>query len=499
MEDLNQLISCQRFVVVSNRLPIVIRSEGDKPEICPASGGLITALEPLLKLNHGVWVGWPGNSDLSKNEILSLSEEYRDRMGYHLYPVSLTKTEVELFYEGFSNEILWPLFHDLQTECHFDPKFWGSYQSVNKKFAEKVFPLVEDDDFIWIHDYHLMLMGQYLRKKDIATKMSFFLHIPFAPLDIFLKIPWRFEILRGLLKYDFIGFQTKRDKRNFIHCIKTLLKDITIRTYKNHEICLIEGREVYIGTFPISIDFDEFSALAQSKIVEEKATDLKKRLNRAKIVFSVDRLDYTKGIPYRLDGIRRYLEKYPEMHGKVIFLQLVVPSRTHIPEYHELKVTIDCMVSEINSQYTQPGWVPIQYMFYPLSREQLVAYYRASDVMLVTPVKDGMNLVAKEYVASNVEEKGVVILSEFAGAAAQMKEYSLLVNPYDVEGVADSIHLALSISEDERMYFMHSLRELINQEDIYQWISSIHQATHSNNEEDIPVTEEYIPNELYRS
>ncbi len=495
MEDLTELLTSQRFIVVSNRLPILIKSAGGRPTISPASGGLITALEPLLKRNHGVWVGWPGNFDLSEDEVLKLSEKYHHRMGYNLHPIILTKEEVELFYEGFSNEILWPLFHDLQSECHFDPKFWETYQTVNQKFAIKSLPLIENDDFIWIHDYHLMLMGQYLRSEEISTKMSFFLHIPFAPLDIFLKIPWRFEILRGLLQYDFIGFQTKRDKRNFIHCIKTLLKDITIRTYKNHEICLIEGREVYIGTFPISIDFDEFSNLAQKGDVAEEARELKETLNEAKIVFSVDRLDYTKGIPYRLDGIRRFLEKYPEMHGEVIFLQLVVPSRTHISEYHDLKARIDQMVSEINSQFTRPGWVPIQYMFYELSRERLVAYYRAADVILVTPVKDGMNLVAKEYVAANVEENGVVILSEFAGAAAQMKEYSLLVNPYDVEGVADSIHFALNLPASDRKSFMQSLRKLIKTEDIYHWISSIHQATHSSSDEDIPVTEEYIPAE----
>jgi alpha,alpha-trehalose-phosphate synthase [UDP-forming] len=495
MVDHDELLASQRFIVVSNRLPVVIKSHQGKPTISPASGGLITALEPLLKRNHGVWVGWSGTFEYSEDQVLELSDAYYQKVGYHLHPVMLTQEEVELFYEGFSNEILWPLFHDLQTECHFDPKYWDTYQSVNQKFADEVFPLIEQDDFVWIHDYHLMLMGQCLRQKNLFTKMSFFLHIPFAPLDIFLKIPWRFEILRGLLQYDFIGFQTKRDKRNFIHCVKMLLKDITIRKYENHEICSIDNREVYIGSFPISIDFQEFSNLSEKKEVAKEAKALKTTLNDCNIVFSVDRLDYTKGIPYRLDGIRRFLEKYPEMHGEVIFLQVVVPSRTHIREYHELKVSIDQAVSEINSEFTTPGWVPIHYMFYPLSREQLVAYYRAADAILVTPIKDGMNLVVKEYVASNVDETGVVILSEFAGAAAQMKEYSLLVNPYDVEGVADSIHFALNLPEADRKNLMKPLRKLILSEDIYHWIASIHQATHSSNDEDIPVSEEYIPAE----
>jgi trehalose 6-phosphate synthase len=282
-----------------------------------------------------------------------------------------------------------------------------------------------------------------------------------------------------MLDYDHIGFQTQRDLRNFLDCIQALLPDVTISRDANHAICVNHERDVYVGVFPISIDFDEFFLAAKSPAVEEITSRIKSSLNNRQIIFSVDRLDYIKGIPYRLDGIKRFLEKYPEMHKKVTFVQLVVPSRIQIAEYSQLKEHIDREVSEINSLFTEKGWVPIHYMFFPLSREELVAYYRSADAILVTSIKDGMNLVAKEYIASNVEEEGVVILSEFAGAACQLKDDAILINPYDVEGLADAIAQALQMPLEEKKNRMRSLRNNVRDNDIYRWISQIFLATHS--------------------
>jgi len=492
MSNFLQVVGNKKLVVISNRLPIVVDTCGTEITVSPASGGLITVIEPLLKANHGLWIGWPGIAEISENRVHKALQSYQQSVEYELSPVILNKEEVNLFYEGFSNKIIWPLFHDLPSECHFSPEFWRAYQQVNLKFAEKTHALVNDSDFIWIHDYHLILMGQKLREMGVFSKLVFFLHIPFAPLDIFMKIPWRLELLSGMMQYDFIGFQTQRDHQNFTYCVKQILKDVIIRQYDNHSIFVVDGREVYVGVFPIGIDFHSFDMLSSEDNVIEKSLNIRKSLLDRKIVFSVDRLDYTKGIPYRLLAIKEFLRKYPEMHQMVTFVQVLVPSRTCIQGYTDLKEKIDLEVSRINGEFTTNGWVPIHYMFHSISREELVAYYRAADVVLVTPVKDGMNLIAKEYIASNVEETGVVILSEFAGSACQLKEGALLINPYDIEGLANTIVYALNMPEDQRRMKMKSMRRNVQIEDSYRWVTSILHAVESGIDFELPIVEKYI-------
>lgn len=467
------LLENQRLVIISNRLPIVVDQRQGAFSVIPGSGGLITALNPLLREYGGLWIGWHGASELTEDQIKLINNQYLETCGYSLSPINLSDAEIELFYEGFSNKIIWPLFHDLQSECHFDPLYWDSYKKVSVKFAEHAMKQIQPDDFIWVHDYHLMLLGHELRARGVHSKLVFFLHIPFAPLDIFMKIPWRLEILRGILGFDFVGFQSERDYANFIHCVAALLEGVVIEDHENHALCKLGDREIYLGVFPISIDFDEFASMARNEEVQDTVKYIKETLGHRKIVFSVDRLDYTKGIPYRLDGIRRFLERYPEMYEKVTFIQLVIPSRTHIAEYQALHAKIDREVSQINGKYTTSGWVPVHHMFYSLNREQLVAYYSAADAIFVTPIKDGMNLVAKEYIASNVDEEGVVILSEFAGAAYELHEGALLINPYDVEGLAETIHKALEMPVEERRSRMKLLRDIVSSNDIYHWITGI--------------------------
>jgi len=463
----------QRFVMVSNRLPVTIRRSGEKLLLRPGAGGLITALSPVLRRQGGSWIGWPGTTEFSKKEILAETEAFMREEGYSLYPVMLSQEEKRLYYDGFSNEILWPLFHELHSLCRFDPRFWEGYLKVNRKFAKEVVAQSSEDDFIWIHDYHHLTLGEELRKTGAGGRLAFFLHIPFAPVDIFLKIPWRIQLLRAMLQYDFIGFQTKRDQMNFLQAVQTLLKDVEFDRGSHSVTCSFAGRKTVVGAYPISIDYEEFNCGAKAPEVAEEAELLKENLDRRQLVFSLDRLDYTKGIPYRLEAIRYFLKRFPKFIGKVTFIQVVVPSRIGIPEYDALKKEIDTLVGEINSEFTKPGWVPIQYIFHPISRRELLAYYRAADACLITSVRDGMNLVSKEYAAANVEEKGVLILSEFAGAASQFVDQAVLVNPHDLIGLSDAMHYALTMPERERTKRMHKMRLSVKQHDIYRWLETV--------------------------
>lgn len=487
----------RRLVIISNRLPIVISKQEGKLTATPGTGGLVTALAPVLKNRGGMWIGWPGPvNPEDQNDVAGLLEKQNGHTGFILSPIFLSEEEVKLYYEGFSNEILWPLFHDLQSDCHFVPDYWYGAQQVNRKFAEKMYRQLKADDFLWVHDYHLPLVGQELRKLGVREKIAFFLHIPFPALDIFLKLPWRFQILRALLEYDLIGFQTPRDQRNFIHCVKWLLPDVHIKNKRQIHLCQTDQREVRVGAFAISIDFNEFSNMATGSEVTVQSLLDKIHLKGQKVIFSCDRLDISKGIPYRLEAIRHLLKNHPEMHEKITFLQVVIPSRTEIPKYQDLKKEIDRLVGEINSQFTKTGWVPIHYFYHPISRKELLSFYRISEIALITPVKDGMNLVAKEFVASNVHENGVLILSEFAGAAVQLQHEALLINPYDIEGVSEAIFTALMFSPKECKARMRKMRRLVRKNDVYLWVHNFLNAAIEKELKDFPVIEEYIPEEV---
>ncbi len=479
----------KRLTIISNRLPIIVEKEGDDYTIRPGSGGLVTALAPVLKNRGGLWIGWPGTTiDV---DLGSLLEEASREIGYSLKLVSLTQDEIDKFYYGFANEIIWPLFHDLQSRCNFDPAYWTSYNEVNRKFATVISENTTEEDYIWVHDYHLMSVGREMRKKGIDSPVGFFLHIPFPSLDIFLKLPWRAQILRDLLEYDIIGFQTLRDRTNFQQCIRTLVKDATFQG-KGRVLKVILGeRIVRVGNFPISIDYDEFVKAAATKEVAEKAWYIHEDLPDRTLILGIDRLDYTKGIPYRLEAFRNALERFPDLQRKVSLIQIVVPSRADIPTYHDLKVEIERLVGDINGQFTESGWIPIHYIFRHLESTELLAYYRTAEIALLTPLKDGMNLVAKEYCASSLEENGVLILSEFAGTVAQLQKGAIIVNPYDVEGVASAIYKAYTMDSEERKTRMKKLRYNIRRQNIFWWIDSFLRAAFARDLEDFPFLEDY--------
>jgi trehalose 6-phosphate synthase/phosphatase len=375
------------------------------------------------------------------------------------------------FYHGFSNEVLWPLFHDLPSLCNFDPVYWEVYARVNRKYARTVATRVRRGDFVWVHDYHLMTVGAELRRLATPARLGFFLHIPFPSPDIFRRLPWRRQILEALAQFDVVGFQTRHDLRNFVACMAALSPATRVRARGTSAWFRAAGRTTVAGSFPISIDYDDFMRSATSPEVEAAARRLHALLPRRKLVLGVDRLDYTKGITLRLKAFQDLLERNPGMRGRLSLMQVVVPSREDIPQYHRMKTEIEQLVGRINGAYARPGgWVPIWYEYRSLSRTELLAYYRAADIALITPLKDGMNLVAKEYCACSIEEDCVLILSEAAGAAEQLGPHALLVNPYDIRGVAAAIKAADEMPRHERTRRMRAMRRSIRNSDVYRWV-----------------------------
>lgn len=461
----------QRLVVVSNRLPVAAaRARDGAWVLLPGSGGLVTALAPVLESRGGVWVGWPGLIGEGNQGVEPLLESFAERQGYGLVPVSLTRDEHELFYLGFANEVLWPLFHDLQSRCVFVPEYWQTFLDVNRKFAEASCAAMQRSDVVWVQDYLLLGVGSFLRELRPAARLGFFLHIPFPPPDIFAKLPWRTEVLRGLLAFDLVGFQTVRDRRNFVACLRALLPEAVIRGRGNERRVLMRGRQTRAAAFPIGIDAESFSTLARRPDIAARALEIRESMDVEHLLLGVDRLDYTKGIPFKLEAVRRLLRARPDLHRRLALVQILVPSRGEIPEYLHQKAEVERLVGEINGELGQPGWTPIHYFSRAVSREELVAYYRAASVCLATPLKDGMNLVAKEYCACQSDRRGVLVLSEFAGAAFQLGDGALLVNPYDILGVAAAIERACEMTVEERKRRMVGLQRNIHTENVHRWV-----------------------------
>ncbi len=478
-----------RIVAVSNRLPIRLVRGAQGWEVRSGEGGLVTALAPVLRNRGGLWIGWSGGTD-DDADLSGLMERASHEAGYWLHPVSLSAQDVADYYYGFANEIIWPLFHDLQTRCSFKPRYWYQYLNVNRKFAEVTARFSRTTDYIWIHDYHLMHMAQALKELGVERDTGFFLHIPFPPEDIFMKLPWRVQILRALLEYKLVGFQTIRDRRNFIQCVRRLIPDAKVSGRGPVVSIAVGNNEVRVGAFPVSIDYAAFVRDAESQEVADSAWYLHEALPDRQVILGVDRLDYTKGILERFEAFRDALVRFRELRGKVTLVQVVVPSREEVPEYQLLRAELYRLVGEINGRFTQSGWIPIHYLYRSLDRSELLAYYRLAEIALITPLKDGMNLVAKEYCACNLEENGVLILSEFAGAAAQLHDSAIMVNPYDVEEMSSAIQHAFHMDEDERQDRMSRLREVVRRTDIFWWVNSFLKAAFAKDLEAFPAIED---------
>lgn len=458
-----------RLVIISNRLPITVEKKDDGGwQIKTGAGGLVSALSPILRDRGGLWIGWPGAVGEFDFENLPGMESGQAR--YTLKPVYLTRDEVKNYYSGFSNEILWPLFHDMQSHCNFNPAYWSAYQAVNRKFARVTAQNTSPDDYLWVHDYHLFPLARELHNIGVRQNVAFFLHIPFPSPDMFNKLPWRRELLKAILEFDLIGFQTARDRNNFLYCAESLIKELHTDARRQISTVYFQDREVKVGIFPIGVDAGGLAAEAGGRYVSDRANEIKTSIRGTQLALGVDRMDYSKGLPEKLTAFNNLFQRYPELIGKITLIQIAVPSREEIPEYQRLKAEVTSLISDINGKWGRTDWMPVHYMFRSLNLTELLAYYRAADMALVTPLKDGMNLVAKEYCAAKVDGDGVLILSEFAGAAAQLHKNALVVNPYDIEALAGAIYRAYNMGIEERRSRMQRLRNSIRKRNIFWWV-----------------------------
>ena len=417
-----------RLVVVSNRRPFTVKRGPDEPIVEKSAGGLVAAVSPLLESMGGTWIAWDGDDVARGREGLdsARTREPAEEVAFcRLVPLRLTQREVSNYYYGFSNRALWPLCHLFIGRSHFDPEQFRDYVRVNEKFAHATHDVASPRDRIWIHDYHLALVPQLLCERGPRFgKVGLFWHIPFPPWDVFRALPWSRQILRGMLGADLVGFHLEDYAHHFRRSVQ---KGLGLQL-DGEDILTEDGRRVKVAGFPIGIDAEKIESLATSPPVERKVKQMRDRLGTQLLILAVDRLDYSKGILERLRALERFYERHPERRGKVVFVQIAVPSRARVEEYRAIKRSIEEAVGRINGRFTEDGWVPISYLYRSLPLNALIAHYRAADVAMVTPLRDGMNLVAMEYVASQVDGEGVLILSELAGVAELLPD-ALQVNP----------------------------------------------------------------------
>jgi trehalose 6-phosphate synthase/phosphatase len=454
-------MSAGRLLIVSNRLPVTARLDGARLRLAPAGGGLATGLRSRHERSTGLWVGWPGDvTGFTMEQRADLERQLADR---RIVPVYLSRDDIERYYDGFSNRVLWPLFHYLIDRVPVDATGWDAYAEVNSTFAEVVAREYRPDDTIWVHDYQLMLLPALLRHRLPSARIGFFLHVPFPSSEVFRVLPWRRELLNGLLGADLLGFHTFAYMRHFLASLLHV-EGVEAEIDRVH----LGDRDIKLGVFPMGIDADRFGELAQDPDVQLEADAIRRDAGGRHIILGVDRLDYTKGIPRRLHAVEWLLEREPELRDRIRYIQVAVPSRGDVDSYQKFKRQVEERVGRINGKCGTLRSTPIHYIHRSVSTRHLVALYCAADVMLVTPLRDGMNLVAKEFVASRVDEDGVLVLSEFAGAAAEL-DGAVVVNPYDVVAVAETIERALSTPLAERRARMRMLRRRVLSHDIQAW------------------------------
>ena len=446
-----------KLLIVSNRLPITVRKRKDELHFDPSTGGLATALGSFYKSYNCLWIGWPGIS-------LEKQEDIKARlMLENCYPVFLSQQDIEDYYHGFSNRTIWPLFHYLTFHTVYREDFWRAYQRVNEVFCQTITEVAQPDDLIWIHDYHLMLLPRLLREKFPQASIGFFLHIPFPSFEIFRLLPWRKEILEGLLGADLVGFHTYEYMWHFLASLRRLFGyEATLGQI------LTEERVVKVDVFPLGIDYEHFSTAVQEPRTKAEITKFRKKLGDRKVILSIDRLDYTKGIPQRLKAFDAFLERNPEYKERLIFIMVVSPSRTEVGDYALLKKQIDELVGAINGKHGTIGWVPIWYLHRSLPFHSLIALYNIADIALVTPIRDGMNLVAKEYLATKKDGRGVLILSETAGAAKELGE-AIIVNVNSEEEVVQALEKALAMPEEEQRRRNRMMQRRLQRYTVRRW------------------------------
>ncbi|MGY0392785.1 bifunctional alpha,alpha-trehalose-phosphate synthase (UDP-forming)/trehalose-phosphatase [Bizionia sp. KMM 8389] len=472
-----------KTIIVSNRLPLQISIEQDKLNVSPSVGGLATGMKSVHADGNGIWVGWSGITDEELDEHLKKEVNTKVEKA-KCKAVGLTETDIDDYYLGFSNRTLWPLFHYFLEYSEFENTQWEAYKRVNQKFAEVVLETLEDGDTVWVHDYQLLLLPQLIKEARPDVTIGFFLHIPFPSYEIFRTFPWREEILTGMLGADLIGFHTYDYERHFLSSVKRILRlDVNFNEITYHD------RIIKVDSFPMGIDYNKFQEAAlKHNNPNTEISELQKRLNAhlneggdKKLILSIDRLDYTKGIPNRLRAFEYFLNTYPEYKEKVRLIMLAVPSRSNVPQYQKLKRETDELVGRINGEFSTVSWTPIWYFYRSLPFENLIDLYTSSDVALITPVRDGMNLVAKEYVATRTNLDGVLILSEMAGAAKEMNE-AILINPNSFEDFVTALNKALNMPLDEQKSRMKILQKRLKRYDVEKWAKEFLEALKATNQ-----------------
>ncbi len=453
-----------RLVIISNRLPITIQEEEGQLTYQPSAGGLATGLNSLSDEIEKIWIGWPGIDIQAEEEKQKVRAKLKEQ---DLVPVFLTQEEIKLYYEGFSNKTIWPHFHYFTQYTAYDNHLWEAYQAVNKKFAEVVIPQIREDDLVWVHDYQLMLLPDLIRQAFPEVSIGFFLHIPFPSYEIFRTLPWRKQILEGILGADLIGFHTFGYMRHFLSAA------YRITGYEhNFGHMKVRNRMVNVDVFPMGIDYEKYAHPRLDILKENGAFKIQQLAKGIKLVISIDRLDYSKGIPQRIKVFEHFLDKYPEYVGKVTLIMIVVPSRANVEEYQDLKHQIDTLVGEINGKFRTFDWEPIRYFYRSLNFEELTTLYKEAAIAMITPLRDGMNLVAKEYVASKEDsKKGVIILSEMAGSSGYMPE-ALIVNPNDQNDIVEALRTAMEMNEKEQRWRLESMQKKLKKYTVQHWANT---------------------------
>jgi trehalose 6-phosphate synthase/phosphatase len=486
MNDLRQ----GRILIVSNRLPVSVRKDGSKLRFIPSSGGLATGLTSIRREYNTAWIGWPGV--VAKEDRRGAEERLISEMG--CYPLFLSDQLSEKYYEGYCNRTIWPIFHSFPALARYAAVEWEAYKRVNQLFVHKILELYRPGDRLWIHDYHLMLLPKPLRDHIGKVPMGFFLHIPFPHHDIFRLMPQHREILESLLALDLIGFHTHDYAQAFLGPVRRLLgHDNTLGQL------LVGDRVVQADVFPMGIDFQKYSGASMNPVLREEIQKIWKRMGSRKTVFKVTRLDYTKGIPESLTAIREFLIRYSNWGEKIEFVLVVVPSREKVERYATLKREIDGLVGHINSEFATLRWTPIRYIYRSLSFAELIGLYAYADIALVTPLRDGMNLIAKEYLAVKNDGTGVLVLSEMAGAAKELLE-ALLVNPNSKEDIADALHKALTMPKEEQIRRNMYMRQRLESHDIWWWgkrfLTRLREVTQTSELLEVKILDEEIRTEL---
>jgi trehalose 6-phosphate synthase len=445
-----------RLIVISNRV-----SAPRADSATGAQGGLAVALAAALRDRKGLWFGWSGE----KTETFTGDIAFHKHGGVTSAVIDLEEQDVDEYYNGYANRTLWPLFHYRIDLAEYDRSFAGGYERVNERFADTVAPLIEPDDLVWIHDYHLIPLGQQLRQRGLKNRIGFFLHIPWPPARLMVSLPFHEGLVLSMLAYDVIGFQTEEWLESFRHYVDRELgghcdPDGTIH---------VGGRSVHAAAYPIGIDYKEFEAANASARARKAFERMRQSAAGRQTIIGVDRLDYSKGLEERFAGYRRFLEEHAECRGKLFLLQIAPPTRGEVDTYEIIRERLDELSGRINGEFAEVDWVPLRYVNQGYSREDLAGFYRAAEIALITPLRDGMNLVAKEYIAAqDPKDPGVLILSRFAGAALQLKD-AILVNPYSREEISDALLQALNMPKRERIRRWQALNEVVKREDVVAW------------------------------